>query len=83
MTKIKRLGRTTPDENSRFAEDGMKLYLELRQKYASETEYELDYVLNILCSSLVCLAVRNVEKDDRMQLLQTIYRILLRNLEGN
>lgn len=83
MTKRKRFSGATDDENSMFSKDGLVLYLELRNKYGNQTEDNLDYILNTLCAALVYLITRNSEKDSHMQLLQSIYKILLKNIERN
>ena len=63
-------------ENKNFVKYGKYIYLELMQKFPNKTPEDLDTVLNIILSSLMCLLKENVPPDDHKIVVQLIYKSL-------
>lgn len=64
------------NENPQFLEDGKKIYLELKKKYPSKTNRDLDNILNGLCAALTCLIYENVDRSNHKKFLHLIWKIL-------
>lgn len=67
-------------ENPQFSEDGIEIYRKLREKYPSNSDEDLDDILNGICAALVVMVRNNVEKSNYFSILQLIYKILHKNL---
>ena len=80
MTERKSFQNLPGEENPHFLEHGRKIYLELVEKYGTNSVEGLDSILNILCVCLVCLAKSTVNKDNHTCFLQLVYNILSTNL---
>jgi hypothetical protein len=68
------------EENPQFLMDGRNLYNNMKRKYSSHTNIDLDNILNGLCAALTCLMFDKVDKSDHLQFLQLIHSILKKNL---
>lgn len=70
-------------DNPHFLQDGKLVYAVLKERYPKETIEHLDNVLNGLCAALTCLMTTSVEKDNRRNFVQLVYKILSDNIDSD
>ena len=67
-------------ENPQFGNDGLEIYMLLKNKYPENNNISLDNILNGLCASIFILMKKHVQRDDYKRFLQLVYKILFKNI---